>query len=98
MVTLDPRDPRAVAKWALKAAYDAHAPRALWLRVVNGGPGWWCAHPDEPPRGGCGWQRVVTVATEDAARAMGHSAGAGAAYLVVLRVREQVEAALSVAG
>lgn len=91
----DPHDAHAVARWALRAVWEAGESRALWLvdRGALHGVSWWLSGPEEPPpRGRPVLAAVVTH--EDACRVLGQSAGYSVATLAALRVRGAVEAAL----
>lgn len=79
-----------VARWIAREAYAAGATRVLWVRVVNGGPGWWITPEGAEPQGGIGWVPVLVVLPETAATI---AAGGYQAWIALGQLAEQVEAA-----
>jgi hypothetical protein len=62
-----------VTEWVCGRVYDDVAEGyALWIRWVNGGPGWaLTAETLTPPKGGGGWRLAAWVNYKTAANALG---------------------------
>jgi hypothetical protein len=66
-VTLDPKDPKSIARWAAERALDAAVPQRLWQRTTLDGVGFMLTSLEDTPRAGL-WKGVVDLDLEVARR------------------------------
>jgi len=79
-----------VARWAAARAHETGEAQVLWVRVVNGGPGYQLEPEGTAgPRGGIGWQPVSVISTEAATAIAG---GGYTAWLALSRLAEEIAA------
>lgn len=94
MTGLDTTNPRSVARWAAKRAYDDASDKILWLKVNVSGPGYMLTDVNESPRAGI-WTRVVKVELEEAGRI---TQGGPKAWPALVRLTEKIGSVLDKEG